>query len=398
MSVTTVNNKKVISLAVGAVADGAYLWAGADKSLQKDIEGKSNGATLNYRKTYSGAANAVDADSITSRTASDWKEVEVGVKIRDYSNVVDMGTVQGTISAFGEDGEVKVRGRQGAKLAKKAVKDVAGKDLKAIANWFKVASGSTLYKAVMKAAGFVKQVSGEMVFGFADNEVWGELEGEGRNGQPIAVSEATFGKDLKGSLGSIGELRVAEIPQVSEPTHLTDLTAKWDKTNKKIVLKSTAGGTLKAGTHFQLPGFYTLDCEGNLTSQLFTFIINADISLSAATDADLATSKFNSGAVDMDAAAKAIDAISATSVTYPLDASSTYAVMIVRPENGQCFASMKDVNCKGAQYMKSEYAGVTVHENVDADVKGFKSSYAWDMVIACQNVAPEMSAVVAFKL
>ena len=46
MANSTIQNKKVISLALGAVVDGAYLYAGADRGIASEIQGKGNGETL----------------------------------------------------------------------------------------------------------------------------------------------------------------------------------------------------------------------------------------------------------------------------------------------------------------------------------------------------------------
>ena len=82
MANSTIQNKKVISLALGAVVDGAYLYAGADRGIASEIQGKGNGETIYYKTTNLGQASIAKVTANSANTLSAQNIVQRQVPVR----------------------------------------------------------------------------------------------------------------------------------------------------------------------------------------------------------------------------------------------------------------------------------------------------------------------------
>ena len=128
MANSTVQNKKVISLALGAVADGAYLYAGADRAIAAEMQGKDNGDVIYYKTTNLGQAEISDVSmgnpantglaSLDIASATPVKHRQVPVKIKDARVMYNVKAIEKQITSLGKD---IAMGKIGQKLAKKAI-------------------------------------------------------------------------------------------------------------------------------------------------------------------------------------------------------------------------------------------------------------------------------------
>ena len=127
MANSTIQNKKVISLALGAVADGAYLYAGADRAIASEMQGKDNGDVIYYKTTNLGQAEISDVSmgnpantglaSLDIAAATPIKHRQVPVKIKDARIMYNVKALEKQITSLGED---LATAKVGQKLAKKA--------------------------------------------------------------------------------------------------------------------------------------------------------------------------------------------------------------------------------------------------------------------------------------
>lgn len=213
MANTTIQNKKVISLALGAVVDGAYLYAGADRGIASEIQGKGNGETVYYKTTNLGQASIakVTANSANTLSATNITQRQVPVTLKDAGVMYNILALDKQITTIGKDAS---DARIGQKLAKKGIKETIMEDLASIGNVF-VATGDSAFQTFQKAVSFLKSHVEGTLYGFMDWNIWGDLTGKGQQAVPCALAAPRFGMNLVGSWTLIDQLRVIpDVPQV----------------------------------------------------------------------------------------------------------------------------------------------------------------------------------------
>lgn len=399
MANSTVQNKKVISLALGAVADGAYLYAGADRAIAAEMQGKDNGDIIYYKTTNLGQATVSDVSmgnpansglaSLDIATATPIKHRQVPVKIKDARVMHNVKAIEKQITSLGKD---LAMAKVGQKLAKVAVKDVIGEDIASIGNIF---VGSD-FAAFQKAGAFLKSFVDGTLYGFMDWNVWGDLTSKGQQAVPCALAEPRFGKNLLGSWSLIDQLRtIPDIPQFT----IGDVASAKVKASV-ATSATTATVTLTAGSAalaagdkvvIAIPGINALDVNDNDTGVANSFVVTLANSVAAAGTVDVTVN------FDLDLVVIPASVAANASVTVKGTA-GTYGATIIRAEGAQAFGTMNQCDCEGAKYEKSSIDGLTVHCNSGENIGALSTDSRYDMILASKLVEPRAAALVLYKI
>lgn len=399
MANSTVQNKKVISLALGAVADGAYLYAGADRAIAAEMQGKDNGDIIYYKTTNLGQAEISDVSmgnpantglaSLDIASATPVKHRQVPVKIKDARVMYNVKAIEKQITSLGKD---IAMGKIGQKLAKKAVKNVIGEDILTIGNIF---VGSD-FAAFQKAGAFLKSFVDGTLYGFMDWNVWGDLTAKGQQAVPCALAELRFGRNLRGSWSLIDQLRtIPDIPQFT----IGDVASAKVKASV-ATSATTATITLTAGSAglavgdkvvIAVPGINALDVNDNDTGVANSFVVTIASSVASAGTLDVT--------VTWDADLVVIPASVAANATVTVKGTAgTYGATIIRAEGAQAFGTMNQCDCEGAKYEKSSIDGLTVHANSGENIGALSTDSRYDMILASKLVEPRAAALVLYKI
>lgn len=399
MANSTVQNKKVISLALGAVADGAYLYAGADRNIAAEMQGKDNGDVIYYKTTNLGQAEISDVDmgnpantgldSLNIANPTPIKHRQVPVRIKDAYVMYNVKAVEKQITSLGKD---KAMAKIGQKLAKKAVKNVIGEDIAYIGNIF---VGSD-FAAFQKAGAFLKSFVDGTLYGFMDWNVWGDLTSKGQQAVPCALAEPRFGKNLRGSWSLIDQLRtIPDIPQFT----IGDVASAKVKASV-ATSATTATVTLTAGSAglavgdkvvVAIPGINALDVNDNDTGVANSFVVTVASSVAASGTLDVAVT-FDQDLVVIPATVAANTAVTVKGTA------GTYGATIIRAEGAQAFGTMNQCDCEGAKYEKSSLDGLTVHCNSGAEIGKLSTDSRYDMLLCSKLVEPRAAALVLYKI
>lgn len=399
MANSTVQNKKVISLALGAVADGAYLYAGADRAIAAEMQGKDNGDIIYYKTTNLGQAEISDVSmgnpantglaSLDIASATPVKHRQVPVKIKDARVMYNVKAIEKQITSLGKD---IAMGKIGQKLAKKAVKNVIGEDILTIGNIF---VGSD-FAAFQKAGAFLKSFVDGTLYGFMDWNVWGDLTAKGQQAVPCALAEPRFGRNLRGSWSLIDQLRtIPDIPQFT----IGDVASAKVKASV-ATSATTATITITAGSSalavgdkvvLAVPGINALDVNDNDTGVANSFVVTLESSVAAAGTLDVTvTWDLDLVVIPASVAANAAVTVKGTA--------GTYGATIIRAEGAQAFGTMNQCDCEGAKYEKSSIDGLTVHANSGENIGALSTDSRYDMILCSKLVEPRAAALVLYKI
>ena len=408
MANSTIQNKKVISLALGAVVDGAYLYAGADRGIASEIQGKGNGETIYYKTTNLGQASIakVTANSANTLSAQNIVQRQVPVTLKDAGVMYNILALDKQITTIGKDA---TDARIGQKLAKKGIKATIMEDIGSIGNVF-VADGTTGFQTFQKAMGFLKSHVEGTLYGFMDWNVWGDLTGKGQQAVPCALAAPRFGMNLVGSWTLIDQLRVIpDIPQIEgvDMSKFTFSVASGDVVT--LAAGSGAATTVwKAGLPIKVAGIKSNDVNDEETAVAYSIVPNVDLTITVsgssitsitagadATDVKANIASFlNLNRTDASFAAT----ISGASITNVLTAGKTYAGTIVRAQDAQAFGTVTDCPCEGAKYEKSSLDGITVHANKGQDIPNLSTDARYDIIFASKLVEPRAAVMVWYQL
>ena len=399
MANSTVQNKKVISLALGAVADGAYLYAGADRAIAAEMQGKDNGDIIYYKTTNLGQAEISDVSmgvtpnsglaNLDIASATPVKHRQVPVKIKDARVMYNVKAIEKQITSLGKD---IAMGKIGQKLAKKAVKNVIGEDILTIGNIF---VGSD-FAAFQKAGAFLKSFVDGTLYGFMDWNVWGDLTSKGQQAVPCALAETRFGRNLRGSWSLIEQLRtIPDIPQFTiGDVASAKVKASVATSATTATINITAGSSaLAVGDKVVLavPGINALDVNDNDTGVANSFVVTLASTVAASGTLDV-TVTWDLDLVVIPASIAANEAVTVKGTA------GTYGATIIRAEGAQAFGTMNQCDCEGAKYEKSSIDGLTVHANSGENIGALSTDSRYDMILASKLVEPRAAALVLYKI
>jgi len=394
---------KKLSFALGAVADGAYLWAGADKGIVAEIEGKDVGDTIYYRITNIGEVSEVgglgnktgSGDSGigfegTDAQAAVIRQRVVPVLLKDIN-------VMYTISAWERMctsvGEAQAGADVGSKLMIKACNWVMSQDIPTINNIF---VGDN-YKVFQLAGAYLKSYQKGKIYGFMDWQVWGDLTSRGQAAVPCNLAKPEFGNNLEGKWSLIDELRtIPDIPMVNmaDTAGATAKVTAADKSALKATVEVVATTNVGAGesavVELPLLGINTADKK---TAKKVAVVVKNTGSATKTVTAvvDLPEwYKFVGTADEIPSTGKAAGVMTTEA--------ATYAGTIIRCDRAQVFGCANEVKCEGGKYTKSSADGVTVHCNTDGDVKKLNTYKRYDLVFAGKLIEPRAAAMIWYKI
>jgi len=407
MANTTIQNKKVISLALGAVVDGAYLYAGADRGIASEIQGKGNGETVYYKTTNLGQASIakVTANSANTLSATNITQRQVPVTLKDAGVMYNILALDKQITTIGKDAS---DARIGQKLAKKGIKETIMEDLASIGNVF-VATGDSAFQTFQKAVSFLKSHVEGTLYGFMDWNIWGDLTGKGQQAVPCALAAPRFGMNLVGSWTLIDQLRVIpDVPQV-EGVDMSKFTISI-AAGGAVTLAGASGATTttwKAGIPVKVSGVKSNDVNDEETAVAYSIVPNVDLKITVANNT---ITKIEAGSDSTDVSSNiasflninktdaAYGTLSGAAITNVLTAGKHYAGCIIRAQDAQAFGTVTDCPCEGAKYEKSSLDGITVHCNKGQDIPNLSTDARYDIIFASKLVEPRAAVMVWYQL
>ena len=380
----SVNTKKILH-AIGALVDGAYLWAGADKGIQTEMQGKNNGGRIYYTISDFGDAAISSISSNdpynvteTALTANDITQRDVQVEIRDARIMISTTAFERMVTSAGE---VEANLQIGQKLAKKAIKAIIPDDIASIRNVFV----GTDYKPFQLAGAYLKSYTEGKLYGFMDWQAWGTLTAKGQQAVPCVLARPEFGKELVGKWSLIDELRVIpDIPTIDVVAMPTGLSANVSN-NTLTISTSTSGAGVAAGkvAIVKVAGIKNTDTNGNTAGEAVFVLDNTSGSTTKTSFTFSMNGLTGSAGAVSDAAG---------------DGAGTYAGCIIRAEKAQVFGSADKCACESAKYSKESYEGFNVHCNEESDVSKLTDYKRYDLVLASKLVEPRAAALVYIKL
>ena len=407
MANSTIQNKKVISLALGAVVDGAYLYAGADRGIASEIQGKGNGETVYYKTTNLGQASIakVTANSANTLSATNITQRQVPVTLKDAGVMYNILALDKQITTIGKDAS---DARIGQKLAKKGIKETIMEDLASIGNVF-VATGDSAFQTFQKAVSFLKSHVEGTLYGFMDWNIWGDLTGKGQQAVPCALAAPRFGMNLVGSWTLIDQLRVIpDVPQV-EGVDMSKFTISI-AAGGAVTLAGASGAqttTWKAGIPVKVNGVKSNDVNDEETAVAYSIVPNVDLKITVANNT---ITKIEAGSDSTDVSSNiasflninktdaAYGTLSGAAITNVLTAGKHYAGCIIRAQDAQAFGTVTDCPCEGAKYEKSSLDGITVHCNKGQDIPNLSTDARYDIIFASKLVEPRAAVMVWYQL
>lgn len=407
MANSTIQNKKVISLALGAVVDGAYLYAGADRGIASEIQGKGNGETVYYKTTNLGQASIakVTANSANTLSATNITQRQVPVTLKDAGVMYNILALDKQITTIGKDAS---DARIGQKLAKKGIKETIMEDLASIGNVF-VATGDSAFQTFQKAVSFLKSHVEGTLYGFMDWNIWGDLTGKGQQAVPCALAAPRFGMNLVGSWTLIDQLRVIpDVPQV-EGVDMSKFTISI-AAGGAVTLAGASGAqttTWKAGIPVKVNGVKSNDVNDEETAVAYSIVPNVDLKITVANNS---ITKIEAGSDSTDVSSNiasflninktdaAYGTLSGAAITNVLTAGKHYAGCIIRAQDAQAFGTVTDCPCEGAKYEKSSLDGITVHCNKGQDIPNLSTDARYDIIFASKLVEPRAAVMVWYQL
>jgi hypothetical protein len=407
MANSTIQNKKVISLALGAVVDGAYLYAGADRGIASEIQGKGNGETVYYKTTNLGQASIakVTANSANTLSATNITQRQVPVTLKDAGVMYNILALDKQITTIGKDAS---DARIGQKLAKKGIKETIMEDLASIGNVF-VATGDSAFQTFQKAVSFLKSHVEGTLYGFMDWNIWGDLTGKGQQAVPCALAAPRFGMNLVGSWTLIDQLRVIpDVPQV-EGVDMSKFTISI-AAGGAVTLAGASGATTttwKAGIPVKVNGVKSNDVNDEETAVAYSIVPNVDLKITVANNT---ITKIEAGSDSTDVSSNiasflninktdaAYGTLSGAAITNVLTAGKHYAGCIIRAQDAQAFGTVTDCPCEGAKYEKSSLDGITVHCNKGQDIPNLSTDARYDIIFASKLVEPRAAVMVWYQL
>lgn len=404
---STIQNKKVISLALGAVVDGAYLYAGADRGIASEIQGKGNGETVYYKTTNLGKASIakVTANSANTLTATPITQRQVPVTLKDAGVMYNIVALDKQITTIGKDAS---DARIGQKLVKKGISDVIGDDIASIGSVF-MADGTTAFQTFQKAVAFLKSHVEGTLYGFMDWNIWGDLTGKGQQAVPCALASPRFGMNLVGSWTLIDQLRVIpDVPQI-EGVDMSKFTISVNSAG--VVTLAAASGasttTWKKGVPVKVSGVKANDVNDEKTAVDYCIVPTVDLKITVASNA---ISKIEAGSSTTDVKADIsaylnlnstdadFDTLSGAAITNVLTAGKHYAGCIIRAQDAQAFGTVTDCPCEGAKYEKSSLDGITVHCNKGETIADLSTDARYDIIFASKLVEPRAAVMIWYQL
>ena len=407
MANSTIQNKKVISLALGAVVDGAYLYAGADRGIASEIQGKGNGETVYYKTTNLGQASIakVTANSANTLSATNITQRQVPVTLKDAGVMYNILALDKQITTIGKDAS---DARIGQKLAKKGIKETIMEDLASIGNVF-VATGDAAFQTFQKAVSFLKSHVEGTLYGFMDWNIWGDLTGKGQQAVPCALAAPRFGMNLVGSWTLIDQLRVIpDVPQV-EGVDMSKFTISV-AAGGAVTLAAASGAsttTWKAGIPVKVSGVKSNDVNDEETAVAYAIVPNVDLKITVVNNA---ITKIEAGSDTTDVSSNiasflninktdaAYGTLSGATIANVLTAGKHYAGCIIRAQDAQAFGTVTDCPCEGAKYEKSSLDGITVHCNKGQDIPNLSTDARYDIIFASKLVEPRAAVMIWHQL
>lgn len=393
MANTFNTNRKTELVAARAAETAGYLTVGSRSYFKDQLSGKRNGQI--YEFVLRDAGKFQQGPDLSGEGASSLVERKVSKSLFDGAIAIDTNIVEGVTDV---DWDKEIAQPNGQKLINGIVKDTVSKDL-GLQNTAFVGEG---YIPLAKAAGHLKSIADESLFGFIDPNIQATLASNGQQFTPVGAPEMY-------KSGLIGEFHGAEyracrfMPEVEIAADLvteiaaskvTSLTDSGDGT--AVLLLNGITKDIPQGCPIFIKDVYATDLVGDKTSNLYAFIAIED----ATNGAVKVRMPAFSGEGNKEICDKKGDAITAADLAnkkVSIPAAGVYNTGIVRIDGAMEFDTLDKLDFSNAETKSGSVNGVTVHENRAVNALKGSNVTRWDIVALAGIVDPRGVAYVMVK-
>lgn len=390
----TFNTNKLTDLvAVRAAETAGYLTVGSKSYFKDQLVGKRNGQTYEFVIKDAGAFQI--GPDLTGTGASTLTEKKVSKSLVDGAIAIETNMIEGLTDV---DWDKEVATPNGSKLINGITKNVVDADLGLQATAF-VGEG---FVPLAKAAGYLKSISDDSLYGFIDPNIQAVLASNGQQFVPVGAPELY-------KSGLIGNFHGAEyrasrwMPTVEITDALvtevaaSKVTSYADKGDGTAILKLNGiTSVIPKGTPIFIAGVYACDVVGDKTSNLAAFIAIEDAS---AGSVKVRAVEFSGEGTKQicDANGNELTSAKLVSKAISIPPAGTYYAGIVRVDGAMEFDTLPKLDWANSDSKSSSVNGVTVHENRAVDsIKGSNIT-RFDIVALAGIVEPRACAYVLVK-
>lgn len=376
MANTFNTNRKTELVAARAAETAGYLTVGSKSYFKDQLSGKRNGQI--YEFVLRDAGKFQEGPDVSGEGASSLVERKVSKSLFDGVIAIDTNVIEGVTDV---DWDKEIAQPNGQKLINGIVKDTVNKDI-GLQNTAFVGEG---YIPLAKAAGHLKSISDEALYGFIDPNIQATLAANGQQFTPVGAPEMY-------KSGLIGEFHGAEyrasrfMPEVEISDALvaeiaaSKVTSLVDNGNGTATLTlDNITETIPQGCPIFIKGVYATDLVGDKTSNLYAFIAVEDANNGAVTVRSPSfDGEGNKSICDKKGAAITADSLADKKVSIP--AAGVYNTGIVRIDGAMEFDTLDKLDFSNAETKTGSVNGVTVHENRAVNALKGSNVTRWDIV------------------
>lgn len=388
------NTSKLTDLvAVRAAESAGYLTVGSKAYFKDQLVGKRNGQT--YEFVLKDAGSFQIGPDLSGTGASSLTEKKVSKSLVDGAIAINTNIIEGVTDV---DWDNEIAQPNGAKLINGIVKATVDADLGLQATAF-VGQG---FVPLAKAAGHLKSISDNDIYGFIDPNIQAILASNGQQFVPAGAPElyktgllGTFhGAEYRASRWMPSVVIADDLVTEIAASKVTSYTDNGDGT---ATLKlATITKSIPKGTPVFISGVYACDTVGDKTSSLAAFIAIEDASAGSVKVRAVNFSGEGTKTV-CDGSGKELNASKLANKTVSIPAAGTYYAGIVRVDGAMEFDTLPKLDWSNADSKSSTVAGVTVHENRAIEPLKGSNVTRFDIVALAGIVEPRACAYVLVK-
>ena len=390
----TFNTNKLTDLvAVRAAESAGYLTVGSKSYFKDQLVGKRNGQTYEFVVKDAGAFQI--GPDLSATGASELSEKKVSKSLVDGAIAISTNIIEGVTDV---DWDKEIAQPNGTKLANGITKMVVDADL----GLQTVAFVGEGFVPLAKAAGHLKSISDDSLYGFIDPNIQAILASNGQQFVPAGAPEL-YKSGLLGNFHGVEYRSSRWMPTVEIGDDLvteiaaSKVTSYTDNGDGTATLKlASITKDIPKGTPVYIAGVYATDIVGDKTSNLAAFIAVED---ATAGSVKVRAVEFTGEGTKTvcDSTGKELTAAKLAGKAVSVPPAGTYHAGIVRVDGAMEFDTLDKLDWSNADSKTSSVAGVTVHENRAVDsIKGSNVT-RFDIVALAGIVEPRACVYVLVK-
>lgn len=387
---TLKTNKLTDLVALRMLATSGFLTVGAKAYFKDQLVGKRNGQTYGFVIRDTGtAAKGLSVDKLTQKT--NIVEKQIDLTLDPWHIYIESNAIEGVTDLTWDEEVAKPNGK---KLGNKVVRDAVEAAVSKPAVTF-IGSG---FQPLAEASAHIGSITDEEMYGFTDPKIQAVLTSNGQQFNPVGSPSTLYSKGLLGEFHNVEYRSQRFFPQVKVAAGLANLL---NGATAKVVVKDAAKATVtvtyaSSGTYVgnvpkglpvMIEGVYACDLVGDVTSNLYSFIVPSNISASGgsfAFDVDLPTTAVGGTMQIAKADGTAWDITVASGDLKDLDIvpieAGTYFMAQIRANGAYEFETLDKLDTANKETKIGSVEGITVHENRVLDLMNMVNGTRWDIV------------------